>query len=74
MEHKKNLLFIILTGIFVTNALMAEMIGVKIFSAGALPVGGTVGRTWATRRLLRYTVRIVARGDSGLHVRGKILA
>lgn len=33
LEQKKNRLFIILSGIFLTNALMAEMIGVKIFSA-----------------------------------------
>lgn len=32
-EQKKNTLFVVLTGIFVTNALVAEMIGVKIFSA-----------------------------------------
>jgi hypothetical protein len=32
LEHKKNRLFIILSGIFITNALLAEMIGVKIFS------------------------------------------
>src|SRR5690606_15538521 len=32
-EKKKNLLFVVLAGIFITNALMAEMIGVKIFSA-----------------------------------------
>jgi queuosine precursor transporter len=32
-EHKKNRLFIVLAGIFITNALIAEMIGVKIFSA-----------------------------------------
>jgi queuosine precursor transporter len=32
-EQKKTRLFIILTGIFITNALVAEMIGVKIFSA-----------------------------------------
>ncbi len=32
-EQKKNRLFIILCGIFLTNALIAEMIGVKIFSA-----------------------------------------
>ncbi|HTE30982.1 MAG TPA: queuosine precursor transporter [Chryseolinea sp.] len=30
--HKRNNLFIILAGIFITNALLAEMIGVKIFS------------------------------------------
>jgi uncharacterized integral membrane protein (TIGR00697 family) len=33
LEHKKNRLFIILSGIFITNALLAEIIGVKIFSA-----------------------------------------
>lgn len=32
-KNKKNTLFIVLTGIFLTNALLAEMIGVKIFSA-----------------------------------------
>ena len=32
LEQKKNRLFIILCGIFLTNALIAEMIGVKIFS------------------------------------------
>jgi queuosine precursor transporter len=32
LEQKKNRLFIILSGIFITNALLAEMIGVKIFS------------------------------------------
>lgn len=32
-EQRKNRLFIILAGIFLTNALLAEMIGVKIFSA-----------------------------------------
>jgi queuosine precursor transporter len=31
-DQKKNRLFIILAGIFITNALLAEMIGVKIFS------------------------------------------
>ncbi|MCI0750808.1 MAG: queuosine precursor transporter [Flammeovirgaceae bacterium] len=35
-EQKKNKLFIILSGIFLTNALVAEMIGVKIFSAEAV--------------------------------------
>lgn len=32
LEQKKNRLFVILSGIFLTNAIMAEMIGVKIFS------------------------------------------
>jgi uncharacterized integral membrane protein (TIGR00697 family) len=37
LTRKKNNLFIILSGIFLTNALIAEMIGVKIFSGeGAL--------------------------------------
>ena len=35
LEQKKHRLFIILSGIFLTNALIAEMIGVKIFSAEA---------------------------------------
>ena len=35
LESKKNRLFVILSGIFLTNALVAEMIGVKIFSAEA---------------------------------------
>jgi len=33
LQQKRNHLFIILAGIFITNALLAEMIGVKIFSA-----------------------------------------
>ncbi len=37
LVRKKNNLFIVLSGIFLTNALIAEMIGVKIFSGeGAL--------------------------------------
>lgn len=35
IEQKRNRLFTILAGIFITNALLAEMIGVKIFSAEA---------------------------------------
>ena len=35
LEQKKHRLFIVLSGIFLTNALIAEMIGVKIFSAEA---------------------------------------
>lgn len=31
-EQKRNRLFIVLSGVFITNALLAEMIGVKIFS------------------------------------------
>ena len=33
LQQKRNRLFVILAGIFITNALLAEMIGVKIFSA-----------------------------------------
>lgn len=43
LEHKRNRLFVILSGIFITNALLAEIIGVKIFSAestvGLQPAG-----------------------------------
>ncbi len=35
LEQKRNNVFIILCGIFITNAILAEMIGVKIFSAEA---------------------------------------
>ena len=35
IDHKKNRLFIILSGIFLTNAIVAEIIGVKIFSGEA---------------------------------------
>jgi len=32
LDKKKNILFLVLSGIFLTNALVAEMIGTKIFS------------------------------------------
>ena len=32
LDNKKNFLFIVLSGIFLTNAIVAELIGVKIFS------------------------------------------
>ena len=32
LQHKKTNLFIVLAGIFITNAIVAEIIGVKIFS------------------------------------------
>ena len=32
-QHRKTILFIILSGIFLTNAIIAELMGVKIFSA-----------------------------------------
>ncbi len=35
LQHKRNRLFVMLSGIFITNAVLAEMIGVKIFSAEA---------------------------------------
>jgi len=35
IEQKKSRLFVILSGIFITNALLAEMVGIKIFSAEA---------------------------------------
>jgi queuosine precursor transporter len=35
LEHKRNRLFVLLSGIFLTNAIIAEMIGVKIFSGEA---------------------------------------
>lgn len=35
LEQKKNRLFIVLAGIFLTNAILAEIIGVKIFSGEA---------------------------------------
>ncbi|AGA79922.1 queuosine precursor transporter [Echinicola vietnamensis] len=34
-QHKKTTLFIVLSGIFLTNAILAELIGVKIFSGEA---------------------------------------
>lgn len=47
-QRKRNNLFLVLSGIFVANALLAELIGVKIFSGEALlglpgaqiPIGG----------------------------------
>jgi queuosine precursor transporter len=51
LMDKKSLLFIVLTGIFVTNALMAEMIGVKIFSAEA-----TVGLAPAQLNIFGFTM------------------
>lgn len=50
-EQKRNRLFIILAGIFITNALLAEMIGVKIFSAEA-----TVGLQPANLNILGFTM------------------
>jgi queuosine precursor transporter len=36
IEERKNRLFIVLSGIFITNAILAEIIGVKIFSAESI--------------------------------------
>lgn len=50
-SRKRNNLFIILAGIFITNALLAEMIGVKIFSAE-----GTFGFQPAQLNILGFTM------------------
>ena len=50
-EQKRNKLFIILAGIFITNALLAEMIGVKIFSAES-----TLGLEPAHLNILGFTM------------------
>ncbi|HYF66824.1 MAG TPA: queuosine precursor transporter [Ohtaekwangia sp.] len=50
-EKKRNTLFIILSGIFITNALMAEMIGVKIFS-----VESAIGLNPANLNILGFTM------------------
>jgi uncharacterized integral membrane protein (TIGR00697 family) len=51
LEQKKNRLFIILSGIFLTNALLAEMIGVKIFS-----FENTLGITPANLNILGFSM------------------
>ena len=51
LEQKKNRLFIILCGIFLTNALIAEMIGVKIFSGES-----TIGVDPAHLNILGFTM------------------
>ncbi|HCM77514.1 MAG TPA: hypothetical protein DIS90_14115 [Cytophagales bacterium] len=51
LTRKKNNLFIVLSGIFLTNALIAEMIGVKIFSAE-----NTVGMAPAHLDILGFTM------------------
>ncbi len=51
LEQKKTRLFIVLSGIFLTNALVAEMIGVKIFSAES-----TVGLEPANLNILGFTM------------------
>lgn len=51
LEQKRNRLFLILAGIFVTNALLAEIIGVKIFSAES-----TVGLKPAQLNILGFVM------------------
>src|SRR5690349_1657833 len=51
LEQKRNRLFIVLCGIFITNALVAEMIGVKIFSAES-----TIGVDPANLNILGFTM------------------
>lgn len=51
IDQKKNKLFIILCGIFITNTLLAEMIGVKIFSFEK-----TMGLTPANLNILGFTM------------------
>lgn len=47
MKEKRSLLFLVLGGIFITNAILAEILGVKIFSAES-----TLGIAPANLRLL----------------------
>ena len=49
LEQKRHRLFVILSGIFITNALLAEIIGVKIFSAE-----GTLGLQPAQLSILGF--------------------
>ena len=51
LEQKRNRLFVVLCGIFITNALLAEIIGVKIFSAE-----GTVGLPPANLNILGFSM------------------
>ncbi len=51
LTNKKNNLFIVLSGIFLTNAIIAEMIGVKIFSGE-----GTLGINPANINILGFTM------------------
>lgn len=51
IEQKKNKLFIVLAGIFLTNAIIAELIGVKIFSGE-----NTLGLQPANLHILGFTM------------------
>ena len=48
-DQKRNRLFVILAGIFITNALLAELIGVKIFS-----IESTLGLSPANINILGF--------------------
>ena len=68
-ERKKNLLFVVLAGIFITNALMAEMIGVKIFSAektvGLSPAHMNIRRFFNAVTVESIFIRIFAQARLG---------
>lgn len=51
LDQKRNRLFIILAGIFITNALLAEIIGVKIFSGES-----TIGLNPARLNILGFVM------------------
>lgn len=51
LDQKKNRLFVVLCGVFLTNALLAEMIGTKIFSAES-----TLGLNPAHINILGFTM------------------
>lgn len=51
LEQKKNRLFLVLAGIFITNTLLAEIIGVKIFSGES-----TLGLNPAHLNILGFTM------------------
>ncbi|MGC4023624.1 MAG: queuosine precursor transporter [Cyclobacteriaceae bacterium] len=51
IEQKKNKLFIVLSGIFLTNAIIAELIGVKIFSGE-----NSLGLAPANLQILGFTM------------------
>jgi queuosine precursor transporter len=51
LDQKKNRLFVVLCGIFLTNALLAELIGVKIFSSEK-----TLGLNPANLNILGFTM------------------
>src|SRR5690606_36407116 len=50
-DDRRNKLFIILAGIFITNALLAELIGIKIFS-----LESTLGVSAANLNIMSFTM------------------